>query len=189
MSAKNYLTLFRALKTDYAYLIALMGFSWLSMYGYPGECQFHDVVATFSFLLILRCRYFHFLMIMLIGFYPLMHYPVINVSGLAADNLFTLMYRNPLKSIEVVTTLPFIQFVPSIILTVLMGVLSILQRIKTPGFNLLRLEFFIIFLTIISVTTLLNIVNADVGWGWEVIDYPPIKQWIEMIKEGIYGTV
>lgn len=182
MSAKNYITLFRALKSDYAYLVALMGFSWLSIYGYPGECKFYNVVATFSFLLILRCPYFHFLMLIVIGIYPIMHYPLIDSTGLDADNLFMLMYNNPLKSIDVVSALPSIQFVPSGILMLLMAILGILQRIKTPGFNLLRLEFFSIAITIIGVTTLFNIMGAEPGWGWEVISYPPINLWVTLFQ-------
>lgn len=185
MSAKNSLTLFRAVKSDYAYLISLMGFSWLSLYGYPGEWEFHDVVATFSFLLILRCKWFHFLMVLLIGLVPIGRYPLMVVKNPLTDNLFTFFYVNPLQAFHVLTQIPLTAWVPTGILMTLMGVLTYLQTVKNRGFNLLRLELGVISLTIIGGSALFN--GIEKGWTLQVFDYPVVAYWIAFITERVYG--
>lgn len=187
MSAKRHITLLRALKTDYAYLIALMGFSCMSLYGYRGTWYFHDVLATFSLLLTIRCTYLHFLLLMLIAIIPIGTYPLMGMTGLPSDNLFVLLWTNPLNTLDVITKISISESVPSLILLVLIVILTVLQRIKTPGFNLLRLEFLVVFVSTLIFSALFN--GLSEGWDWGVIDYPPLAYWIAVIKEGIASTV
>lgn len=176
MSAKNSLTLFRAVKSDYVYLIALMGFSWLSLYGYPGDYRFHDVVATFAFLLILRCKWFHFLMVLFMGIIPIGNYPLMTVKDTLSDNLFAFFYLNPLQAFHVLPQIPFTAWIPSGILVTLMGVLAYLQTVKNSGFNVLRLELGVAALTIIGASAVFN--GIEKGWTLQVFDYPVIAYWV-----------